>query len=675
MSGIKCRDFCLLSERHKRRRVVNEIKSIRASVAPVPIISSPDLQAVSVGNEYDRQESQASSLLSACDDFTVESEVECNLPGSEETFINLEESCYNSQQSSDRGTNLCFDQKLRNWVSKHNISQAAVSDLLKLLRENDSLKNVLPSDCRSLMKTPRNISSSIKPLGDGKYMHFGLLKYSNLLDDTCNFKEVIKININIDGLPISKSSGAQFWPILGSVCADKYTEPFPIGIYFGMSKPSDPNLFLEAFVNDILEIKRNKGVDLGDGRLLRVEINAVICDAPARSFILGVKNHTGYFGCLKCTCEGDYVDNRVIFSEFTSSLRTNETFRNKLQPEHHKHNTILENLDIDLVEQVPLDYMHLICLGVTKKMLLLWYKGSLDVRLKPQEIKNLSERNMSLKNWIPVEFCRRPRSLYEVDRWKATEFRLFLLYSGPVILKNLLKKAHYQHFLCLSVAIRILCSADLKSLYDYANELLVFFAKKFGEMYDLKYLCYNVHNVIHLTNDVKRHGPLDLFSAFKFENYMYKLKKKLKVGKNPLEQISNRIIEESLIKKKVCEETFPITRFENDLMNIKDVKLKDFLLSSCQGDNCCLLNDSKVVLIDNICQKGKDIKFQGKYFINKQSLFTNPCDSSLLNIFQVSKDDQSTTITFEITDIKNKCLFLPLPNDTCFSVFPLIHGS
>lgn len=48
----------------------------------------------------------------------------------------------------------------------------------------------------------------------------------------------VKININIDGLPLSKSLGSQFWPILASIeIIDLYTEPFAVGVFHGMSKP------------------------------------------------------------------------------------------------------------------------------------------------------------------------------------------------------------------------------------------------------------------------------------------------------------------------------------------------------------------------------------------------------------------------------------------------------
>ena len=57
---------------------------------------------------------------------------------------------------------------------------------------------------------------------------------------------------------------------------------------------------------------------------------------------------------------------------------------------------------------------------------------------------------------MPSEFARQPRSLQELDRWKATEFRQFLLYTGPVVLKGIVSKELFQHFLTLNVAMTIL---------------------------------------------------------------------------------------------------------------------------------------------------------------------------------------------------------------------------
>lgn len=67
--------------------------------------------------------------------------------------------------------------------------------------------------------------------------------------------------------------------------------------------------------------------------------------------------------------------------------------------------------------------MHAVCLGVMRKLLNSWICGKLSVRLAARRVEILSEKIISLKQCIPVEINRKPRSLSELARWKATEFR------------------------------------------------------------------------------------------------------------------------------------------------------------------------------------------------------------------------------------------------------------
>lgn len=82
----------------------------------------------------------------------------------------------------------------------------------------------------------------------------------------------------------------------------------------------------------------------------------------------------------------------------------------------------------------------------------------------------------NLTDFIPSEFARKSRSLTELARWKATELRTFLLYTRPVVLKNVLPTRMYDHFLIFHVAIKILATEGLcKEFNQYAKELLHLF--------------------------------------------------------------------------------------------------------------------------------------------------------------------------------------------------------
>lgn len=69
--------------------------------------------------------------------------------------------------------------------------------------------------------------------------------------------EILPLTINIDGLPLSKSSKSQFWPILMSIDLLEISEPFIVGIYHGLKKPESVMDFLNLFVEEYLFLREN----------------------------------------------------------------------------------------------------------------------------------------------------------------------------------------------------------------------------------------------------------------------------------------------------------------------------------------------------------------------------------------------------------------------------------
>lgn len=111
-----------------------------------------------------------------------------------------------------------------------------------------------------------------------------------------------------------------------------------------------------------------------------------------------------------------------------------------------------------MVKQVPLDYMHLTCLGMMKRLMMFWIKGNQQQRMFAENVDEATNLLLKWREFLPYEFARLPRPLADIAFWKAAELQQFLLYTGPIVLKNTLNRPMYIHFMCLHVSIRILCS-------------------------------------------------------------------------------------------------------------------------------------------------------------------------------------------------------------------------
>lgn len=66
----------------------------------------------------------------------------------------------------------------------------------------------------------------------------------------------------------------------------------------------------------------------------------------------------------------------------------------------------------------------------------------------------------------------------QYKRWKSTEFRQFISYSGPDVLKKMLKNDMYFNFLTLHVAVTILSSEQLQTNFiNQAHNCIKYFFK------------------------------------------------------------------------------------------------------------------------------------------------------------------------------------------------------
>lgn len=275
---------------------------------------------------------------------------------------------------------------------------------------------------------------------------------------------------------------------------------------------------------------------------------------------------------------------------------------------------------------------------------------------------------------------QKTRSLDEIDRWKATELRLFLLYVGPVVLQKYLPDKYMVHFNALHCAIRILChKTDSIINNEYAKDLLIYFVKTCKHLYEEEFMIYNVHNLIHLSDDVTKFGNLDSYSSFLFENFLYNIKKQLKKAENPLQQLFKRTVErakcnfskgiDTILKPQV--KNFNDKRSEKIGISSYDIIVyKDFTLSVRRINNSfCYLKNNSILFITNICIYNNNIILRGKLLLNPVELEHYPISSLQFNI--VVGNTWSNIRTFNSDDVYTKAVCIPYRNSYCF--LPLIH--
>ncbi|KAL0150376.1 hypothetical protein M9458_054193, partial [Cirrhinus mrigala] len=524
------------------------------------------------------------------------------------------------------------------WAATNKCKRSALNELLDILRRQG---HRLPKDARTLLKTPKRVETV--ELCGGQYAYFGIASgILKVLAQSPGFLEDrIDMCFNIDGIPLFKSSSLQMWPIL---CSFHAFAPFIVALYCGKAKPSPVQDYLSDFLQELQHLKED-GIVHGE-KTLQVTVKAFICDAPARSFLKCIKNHNSYFACERCTVRGTYVG-RVVLGATAPGVvaRSEAEFSRLAYKDHQVEKSPLTLAGIPCIRTFALDYMHLVCLGVVRRMLHYMQGGPNTCRLSFQQRSDISDKLKALNGELPSEFARQPRTLLELDRWKATELRQFLLYTGPVVLRRVVSPAVYSHFLSLMVAMSILLNSDdaeREEHLDYVRELLMYYVRKCEDIYGNTFTVYNVHSLLHLPDDVEHFRcSLNGISGFPFENYLQTLKKMVRQSRNPIAQVAKRLAE--LEQSTKCR---PLTK-------------ERFTRVSTRPRDCCfILQNKDYVFVKEIREEGTlvcDVLRQ----CHTESFFSEPCDSKLLNIVRVRDINRTKRRLISKQQLIRKVVCLP----------------
>lgn len=274
-----------------------------------------------------------------------------------DAYESEEEAASDSEESSDddSGRFSCDDlaNSLSGWAVRFGVSLVALTALLSILKVHHPF---LPKDGRSLLKTANRYV--VEKLAGGSFYYFGILNSLGKTFETLSFKfpdrHVFKLQLNIDGLPLFRSSSLQFWPVLGILQDCVIKRPVLIALFCGVSKPTSLSDYLDALVKELNSLREGFVIY---GKTFLLKVTSVICDAPARAFVKCIKSHTGYSGCDKCVQSGVYINHRMTFPEFHAPQRTDESFKHTVDEDHHLGHSPLVKTSIGMVSCFPHDYM------------------------------------------------------------------------------------------------------------------------------------------------------------------------------------------------------------------------------------------------------------------------------------------------------------------------------
>ena len=208
------------------------------------------------------------------------------------------------------------------------------------------------------------------------------------------------------------------------------------------------------------------------------------------------------------------------------------------------------------------------------------------------------------------------------------------------------------------------------------NKLLDSFCKGCITLYGKGFLSYNVHNVLHLVNDYKLYGSLDLISCFGFESFLGKLKNCVQSGYKPLQQVAFFVWHENdKLLQNISDEYEGASNTFYSLVDDPDISLTCFSSTSAKHFrkaklqsrsiiNTAFVRDSTIIYNGNVGTAVDLVELQQckyivlKKFLQVEDLFKKPICSSDVGIYLVDKSSESYDV-IELDDSVKKGFLLP----------------
>jgi hypothetical protein len=404
----------------------------------------------------------------------------------------------------------------------------------------------------------------------------------NILKQLVNKHEeeiLLSLSLNTDGASIFQSNNTSIWPIqlyqnnLRPGVRFKNDNILVVGLHVGTSPP-DMDAYFYPFITELLALEKEKIKLSRDGfnYTFKTVVTHCIVDLQAKPKLQCIKLYNSKCACTYCLHEGKSVMNKIkgstiryLYEHVPSEYRNHDDTVAAMLKANEKHPingvkklsclTRLNNFDI--IFSFSIDYMHQILLGVVRLLMTCWFstnnsKERFYVNGQGQQIIN-----NRLKKIKSFRSSTNPRSINDFNKFKAKEFRNFLLFYISTCFEGVLPRDIMDHFKLLSSAIYILLKTKItREDLNIARDKLNLFVKNFEQIYSKFRVTMNVHLILHIPLMVENSGPLWCQSAFFFESNNGELVKCIKGPTDILPQITKKyVLKQRWNKHEKCAST------------------------------------------------------------------------------------------------------------------------
>lgn len=238
----------------------------------------------------------------------------------------------------------------------------------------------------------------------------------------------------------------------------------------------------------------------------------------------------------------------LLNARISGEMKENETLNGILGS-----SPLLDLDGFDFIAAFVPDYLHCVCLGVVRYLMLLWITAKIGDLwyIDKHHIMLLNKRLEATKP--PHEITRSPRTLDNIKFWKASEFRAFALYYFTV-LEGILPSPFYEHFCDFCYALNVLLQEKVsKKSVEKVQPLLEKFVRETEYLYGTQYVTYNIHMLIHLCSAVLSWGSLWAHSTFIPEWFNGELGSLCNGTQSVVEQMAGSFLMKNHLRNEVIE--------------------------------------------------------------------------------------------------------------------------